>query len=362
MRRLALLATLGCTLLSTAVLAQSSFNNLIIFGDSLSDIGNNTWSTAPGKVGTPITNTLPNHTQPIWVNTVSQTLFPNKTLYHSSNLPKNMDPNTLNIDWSWAAAETGSNYINDDTHHSPPPYNDTACNPHGPGRMAPGNSCVPGTELQINEYLTAVHHQPSPNTLFIIWAGGNDLFNDISKLLPSGQPINDGHLNLLIDSVHEHPQRSLYTPFSVPLSTPVKNLNDAVTTLEAQGINPNQIYVINLPDLSKTPAAQAMAKGNKLILDAVSMISYLYDLDLELDLSKLIPKSHVISIADLFNDMTTHPAPYKLTNVTNSCVADHKTPSCTGYLFFNSKHPTIHTHQLIAQYILTHLYQGATHV
>ncbi len=46
--------------------------------------------------------------------------------------------------------------------------------------------------------------------------------------------------------------------------------------------------------------------------------------------------------------ITQHPDRYGFQNVTESCVEDNAIPYCTGYLFFNDKHPTVAVEQLIA--------------
>jgi phospholipase/lecithinase/hemolysin len=64
-----------------------------------------------------------------------------------------------------------------------------------------------------------------------------------------------------------------------------------------------------------------------------------------------IPGSHIISLYDFLNDMVQGPDKFHLKNVTQSCVENKEAPRCSGYLFFDLKHPTAAIHHVIADYI-----------
>jgi hypothetical protein len=95
---------------------------MLLFLVSLSDIGNNTWVNTDGKVGAPITNTTSGQAHPMLCSELLTLELPQKsTLYASSIIPnKSADfINTHNIDYAWASAETGMDYLNDDTEKNP---------------------------------------------------------------------------------------------------------------------------------------------------------------------------------------------------------------------------------------------------
>ncbi len=60
---------------------------------------------------------------------------------------------------------------------------------------------------------------------------------------------------------------------AVEFSTPVNNIVQAKDKLLAAGVSTDQIYIINLPDLSLSPAARKLANGNKALLSLFKVIS-----------------------------------------------------------------------------------------
>lgn len=349
-------------LLVTVVNAQTQ--NIIVFGDSLSDAGpnlksndtgNNDWVITTNKVGAPITSVdILSSNHPLWINYVANTLLPNSSVipYHMLKTPQ--DAYYYNIDYAYASAETNEHYLNDlDTEHAYPSYVDENCT--HPGFVAANLACVPGILKQIDIYLTDVNKHPNPNTLFIIWAGGNDIFNNTAKLLSSfkKETVNNNIAQFLIKTVMFNPQP--LTNFSNNFfSYPVYNILKAKDKLIAAGVNVNQIYILNLPDLARTPAAYALAKGKSTLLTLFHLLTKTYNESLLLALSKNIfnknnlSANHIISIYDFFNTVLNSPAQYQLTNVTDSCVSVSGDPHCIGFVFFNEKHPTVQMEKLIA--------------
>jgi len=336
---------------STALAASLDQTKIVIFGDSLSDIDNNTWAEDTGKTGAPFTNIDEStSTRPLWVNYFFEKKFPTQTILPSRIAEEqHIDLLGKNIDYAFASAETGDQYLNDHSGEIFPPYIDQVC--HEAGQIAPGIYCVPGVLRQISTYLDAVHH-PDSNTIFIIWAGGNDIFNNITKLVALLQfkKSNEFHSQLM-NSLSLTPVMNTLPK----LSTPVINLVRARDRLIEAGVNPNQIYFIDLPDLSKTPAATKLAGSSKLLLGAMHAITVSFNTSLKLALTKMpfsknnLPESHIISIYDLLNTMMQNPQKYHFTHTTQSCVNDDATPYCTGYIFFNDKHPTTEAGKLIAE-------------
>lgn len=362
--------------ISTA--SAATYVNLIVFGDSLSDAasgssgavrledrdkGNNTWVKTQGKTGAPITNIDPvSNTSALWSNflIVDKHLFeenPNGTrlIYPSSQaLKRGYSPLRYSMNYAWASAETGDHYIND---LSPAyVYNDALCQKYGPGEISSTSSCVPSVLLQVKTYLKEVHHHPNPKSLFILWAGGNDLFNNIGKVAAQNKGASKPLLLL----------KMLNTPFplfpskedNTPLSNPVKNLKLAIIMLIQAGVPAQNIYVLNLPDLAKTPAAQSFVHGNKIMLYSLTAITEIYNLALRANLAFNyfqpmfnLPNGNVISIDSIFRDLLKNHQALGFNQDLQNCVQDNAVPDCKGYIFFNGKHPTVKAHQYIAKFL-----------
>ena len=164
----------------------SDKHNIIIFGDSLSDMGNNTWVTPEGGVtGAPITN------QPTPATGhelgIAKLLWPNILVGYINHTPldvndpilysklNKLNPNEQDVNYAYASAETGYNYLDDTSSAAYPPYVTSKCT-QGPG-IHYNVACVPGVLIQMDLYFNSITAQSiNPNTKFIIWAGANDVF------------------------------------------------------------------------------------------------------------------------------------------------------------------------------------------
>lgn len=347
---------------------------VIIFGDSLSDAGmntpnqdrgNNLWIKTQGKTGAPITSLDPEtRTHPLWVNQLTHFRLPGNTLYPlRMMLMQQANPATHSINYAYASAETGNHFLNDISGKAFPPYVDQICKK--PGQISANIACVPGVLKQIQMYLDAVGHKPAPDTLFIIWAGGNDILNNINKARAflHSQGFKKLSAVLLQSLMGASKDGRPQIPHAVipELSAPIDNLLEAKDKLIAAGIQPEQIYVLNLPDLSKTPAGMQLSGGNPAFLHAIQLMITGFNEMLALALThhpfndNNLPASHILSMYELLNKILDHPEKYQLTQLSGNCVADRKAPLCTGYVFFDNKHPTVKTGQIIAEWVADHL-------
>lgn len=384
-----LIISLVCGLFTFEAVASVpvKFSNLIVFGDSLSDAaslspepnlatkkdhGNNYWVKAQGSIGAPITSIDPvTKLKTLWPNDLVKeaTLFdlnPNHTRYiYPWSQAREMGYSALryNISYAWAGAETGADYTNDFDLHSNlryafPAYahNNLACQTTGPGYINPNHSCIPGVLLQVQQYLVDVNQHPNPNSLIIIWAGGNDLFNNAGKIADKNS--NKNFAMLLIDMLNVPYPINLNAGIA-PLSNPVNNIKQAVILLMQAGVSRNNIYVINLPDLAKTPAAQKIAAGRTSVLYLWTLITLVFDTYLE---GKLafdyvhpafnLPRNHIISSYTIFADILKNAPKYGFSKQLQNCVADHAPASCPGYIFFDEKHPTAEVHKQISNNLI----------
>jgi len=361
------------TLIFIPIISHATTNSqtkIIIFGDSLSDAGlnqigndsgNNTWAKNPGHTGAPFTNIDPTtNTRPLWINYFFAKKFPDQIIWPIRIAKQNnIDLTNNSLNYAFASAETGANYLDDQPGNAYPPYVSAAC--HAPGNLAPGLYCVPSVLKQIDLYLSDVRH-PDDKTTFIIWAGGNDIFNNVAKLISllNQKKLTD-FSNQLINTFsfdNKNINKDNCSSLFPPLSHPVINLIRARDKLIAAGVKPEQIYFINLPDLAKSPAAIKLAKGSDAVLNIVHGISLLFNSSLELGLTKMpfsennLLASHIISAYDLLNEVMIAPTKFTFTKTTQSCVAENATPYCKGYMFFNDKHPTTKIGELLADKVL----------
>jgi len=327
-KRLFLKIVLSLLITSASASDGGQFSNMIVFGDSLSDMGNNTWVNATGS---PITSFDGEGNKYTWPNYLSKKLFDSKVACSSCEA---ISPLTNSVIYAYASADSSANYLGADWPNViPQPVINAACAKPGLFKNDQGNvknACVPGLLKQIDLYLNDVHSVPKKTTMFFIWSGANDLFYK----LPTG----------------ESPEKIV--------KTVAMNVLQAKNKLLDHGVSPKQIYVLNLPDLSLTP--YAISHGLKL-----TQISTLLNTTLASLLTEPsdpshpgLPSAHIISIFDLLNDVVKNAEKYNLKNVTDSCEEKGGIPLCKGFLFFDMKHPTASIHRAISDYILMILHKG----
>jgi len=372
-------------------LCPSVYANIIVFGDSLSDaaslsptantisrqdyihseallsstpllqnVGNNYWVRTPGKIGAPISN-LDAKTQlsPLWPNDLVAWTFDQKPLqiiYPSAQAKKlELSPRIYNVNYAYASANSMDGYLNDDNWNKAHPYpsfsNQTSCEQTGPGYLQPGRSCVPGLIKQVRQYLSDVNQHPPTKTLFILWIGGNDVINNITKIYLANKKLP----GILILPQFYNAVFPVIENGVAPLVTPIQNTTKAIELLIHAGAIPKQIYVIGLPDLSIIPASRSFAKGNVMVLSVLHSLSMLYNQLLTLYVTShlthadwRLPKNHVIDLSPLIDAVEMDPQRLGFQDIYASCVKKKNTPYCKGDMFFNRKHPTALTHQWIA--------------
>ncbi|WP_116962985.1 SGNH/GDSL hydrolase family protein [Fastidiosibacter lacustris] len=332
--------------------SYKSFDNIIVFGDSLSDsappqtqVGNNYWVKPYGitdKIGAPITSeiSLNYPVRKTWLNYFIEQmdLKSGKDL----TLIKGLTPNSAysqNTSFAVASAETGDYYLTDTTWGRD---NNAKC-VNGLGDYGHYN-CVPGVLKQIDLYLKNVNDRPNPNSLFIIWAGGNDFYQNIIRIA---------------------------TQNGQTLAHPIDNIVKAVKRLMVKGVSVQNIYVLNLPDFSMVPGVRGLLDAhikNKYLYQGISVlisaVSQLYNTGLSVNLVLktfgVFPANHVYSIDKLFLEVYFNKDEIlqKLglnQSVKVTCVQMKETPLCQGFLFYNGIHPTTVVHQYLAKELIKHI-------
>ena len=321
--------------LSSAIDSNKAFQNVITFGDSLTDTGNNYWVNTEGTTGAPITSSLDTagDERYLWVlyliNNVDfkagKQIYPSR-LINNSDLAIN--PATDNVNYAYASALTANDFI-DDT-NAVIPYFLTQPSCEEPGRADPnGPACVPGMLKQVDIYLDEVNKQINDDSLFIIWGGGNDIFNALTQLIADNAG-NPPEPEVVVAQATTAAQQA------------VANISQMVTKLTANGASEQQIAVFDLPNLADSPAA-----GNNEAL--LNLISAGFNNDLEMQLKDLYPQVQLFSSDNILADILANPENFDIDNTQGDCVAEDNAPLCTGYLFFNAKHPTTQTHEILAK-------------
>lgn len=364
--------------------------------------------------------------RPTWVNYFLQSTNQNNpslyTYRYLKTTKNSVDIYHSNISMAYASAETGSHYVSDlSITQLYSPYV-TCQNPGVVSLNKRSYSCVPGviTQIKLYDQLLAAKKDSMPNlqTRYFIWAGANDITNNIAKLLLMSTKTSGKNQGFNFKEFKNYEKeyiknqkdckKGYFTIGKYQFSCPARNMREAVEKLESSFetfASPRRIYVLNLPNLAETPKMQAMAwsvamsstlRGRKekiaiykSILGIVSEISKNYNARLEEELAtpskqydEVLPKSHIYPTDKALNELITNPKKYhfivhknKLTHGIASCIGNeaievkpdywisskHREPApnaCYSQIFYNSVHPSNHTHYCIALGLITYMSTG----
>ncbi len=241
--------------------------NFIVFGDSLSDMGNREdapYTSNGGKV---------------WAVYLAQA-------FGGTMTPSNQGGN----DWAIGGDETGTSQYqsNDDG----------------------------GVVGQVTQYLQLVNNQADPNSVYIVWAGGNDFLHYFEKAASFEPP----------DSVYNNA---------------VNNLQQVLDKLHQAGAT--QLVILNLPLLGDAPF------GNKPFLQGkVNAVSDKFNQDLQTRINSLNYPIELIDVAGDMQQVYDHPEQYGFVNVTDMC-EDNSACNPETWMFWDQIHPTDGGHQAIAK-------------
>ncbi len=176
-----------------------------------------------------------------------------------------------------------------------------------------GSITVPGLLTQIQQFKTSNANPIGKDGLYVIWAGANDFLN-------------------------------LATDPTQAVTNAVNNISSAIVTLAELGAK--KIVVGNLADLGTTPGV--IASNN---VANARAISNGFNTALSQALNNLEPALSVdLSLVDIFGLSTavsTNPASYKFTNITQPLITATNPVNPDQYGFWDDVHPTTRGHQLI---------------
>ncbi|MBD1872486.1 hypothetical protein H6F75_03235 [Nodosilinea sp. FACHB-131] len=190
-------------------------------------------------------------------------------------------------------------------------------------------SNLPGLLDEVDSYLGGLGEgAANPDSLYVLWAGANDLFN-----LPSD-------------------------PAAIPafLATSVQNIATAITSLAARGAD--TFLVPNLPNLGLTPrtlgdgtSAQATALSQSFNAGLANTLAALeQSLSATID---IIP----VDLFGLTTEIIGAPAEFGFTNVTDPLLNQGLLDD-PGYFWWDQQHPTTTVHALLADVFQTSLLEA----
>ena len=287
-----LISKLLCSaLLVSASMTASAYSSLVVFGDSLSDSGNNTlavgtdpWQIVSGNSYVP-TYTYASGVYsngPVWA-----TQFADK-------LGLGLSPSILGgNNFAFGGAQTSY--------------------------FVPGES-TPSLVMQTGMYLTKTAGVADATGLYVVAGGGNNIRAAVTAVV---EAIMSGNINLIPGIIG-----SAAVQFAADIGSIVDSLQDA---------GAKDVIVWNAPNLGLTPAAIAAGGG-----DLGTQISQTFNQVLA---GRLASESGVKTF-DLYG-LAGQAAAKGFTNTTDACGATGN--SCSNYLFWDGIHPTTAAHSLIAE-------------
>jgi outer membrane lipase/esterase len=306
MKRLLLSWLIALAALAASSGANAGYSNLFVFGDSLSDSGNNAIVLAPNVTSVPISGnsfipTFPyasgHYTNgPVWAQIFATSLG----LSANPSLPPEWG-----TDYAFGGARTGP--------FSPNPL---------PGGLL--NPFPASLETQAAFFLDQYHNVAPSDALYVVAGGGNDAHDALDAIGGCGTDLSC--VNGIIQSTA--------TAFAT-------NIDTIVGELETDGAK--NIVVWDTPDVGKAPAILALGASASALgsFVASSMNSAL--------LATIAGDSNV-KLFDLFgleDSWVANPGAFGLINVTDAC-AQFTACDPAMYLFWDGIHPTSAGHQLIS--------------
>lgn len=271
----------------------TTFNQLYVFGDSLSDRRNTynasgqTYPPSPPYADGRFSNGS------IWVEELGDKLNLQPTLVTNPINP------TEGINFAFGGASTGLD------------------NAVLPGIGLPG---VLAQVLGYEDSLKQSNQKANPNALYTFWAGANDfLFLDETDFI-----------------------------------TPAQYVSQALNVLASDTVGVKNLMVFNLPDLGKLPAAKIGGRDpNKLSLATKSFNSAL---EQTLNVLSQKPDLNIVYVDaySLFEQAIANKDQLGIKNISDACLTFTSPTTfitCSNpdeYLFWDEFHPTAATHKLIA--------------
>lgn len=288
--------------LCTATLAASaagSYSSLVVFGDSLSDSGNNALLLAPAFGGT-----LP----PVVIaSDAAYTQIPSAagtysngwvwTEYFAQSLGLPLVPSIAGgTNFAFGGAQTGA------------PGNDIPLIPGFPFSM----------RAQLNTYLTATGHTADPNALYVVAGGGNNVRAALEAIAAGADATATATATV--------------TGYAADMAGLVADLRLA---------GAQHVLVLNTPNFGLTPLANAMGVGAQ-----ATQLSFA--MDSALDAALTGSGAQTFDTFSFLTGVVNAGALSGFSNWTNACAAAVNACDVNTSLFWDGIHPTSLAHQQLA--------------
>ncbi len=274
-------------LLAATAQASSLYDAIYVFGDSLSDVGNDFITSGGTHPGPPYANGQFSN-GPIWLQTLAGDLG-------LSAFTPSLSGGT---DYAYGGAQSG------------------AISSGALGHTA-NNTDLIATDGQIAQF-QATHVTADPNALYTIEIGTNDLGNVVLNATTKSQA-------------------------QALLNQTTANIDSAIQSLITDGAR--HFLVMNIGDLGKTPAAVSLGAAANGSLLAAALNG-----QLDASLAQFASGGATFTVFDTYgflDQRVGNPGLYGLTNVTDPCynaTADTICSNPNQYLFWDTQHPTAGVH------------------
>jgi outer membrane lipase/esterase len=313
LRKRALSAVVAAAFASSAPMASDAqmFSNVVVFGDSLSDVGY--FRPFLASIGLPasVVATLGRFTTnpgPIWAELVAQ---------HYGTT---------------ATASNAGGFV----------YAQGGARVALPSASTPPGGAQRPVSAQVTEYLARTGGAADPNALYTVWAGANDIFQNLGALSAGAITAAQLQTNVLAAANAEVAQ---------------------VARLKAAGAR--YIAVFALPDIGATP----QFGGSASTAGQVTLLSAGYNTTLFTGLAASGLRVIPVDAFSLLSEIRANPTAYGFSNITNMacgpfppitttpssqfCLpANYVTPNAAEtYLFADGVHPTTASHRIVAQFL-----------
>lgn len=278
--------------------AHAAYGGLVIFGDSLSDSGNNALALAPGV--TEASAITSNFFIPTFAYAAAAPyLF---GTYSNGPVWANYFANALGLS-AVPSIASGSNYA----------YG-------GAVTGAPNPPFPPSLNTQVGAYLAANSGVAESDFLYVVAGGGNNARAALQAIAGGADP---------------------FTTTGAAAFNYANDVGNMVDALQAAGAK--HIMVWNTPNLGTAPAVKSQGAQAAMLGTSVAgtMNGALA--------ARLAGESGVIEF-DLFGEsgkVIANPGAYGLTNVSDACIVG--ACDASKYLFWDGIHPTTRGHEIIAQ-------------
>jgi outer membrane lipase/esterase len=269
----------------------TTYTSMVVFGDSLSDSGNDAILLGGSQAQTITGNTYVPGAP--YATATSNGTFSNGPVWASDAASALGVPLTPSLaggtNFAFGGATTG-----------------------GPGP-------IPNLLVQANQYLTSTGNKASSSALYVVAGGGNDARAALSAIAlnPSSAPATIA---------------ATAASFAANILTIVNELNLA---------GAQHIVVWDTPNLGLAPAV--VAGGG-------ATLGTLLAVDMNADLSALLAGQTDVSTFDIFGlgtSIALDPSAFGFTNVTDACGAISGA-NCNTYAYWDGIHPTAAAHEVIA--------------